>query len=167
MELLPINDPIIDEINQKTQRCYQCNTCVSGCPVFKVFPDFKPANIARFLFQNKAVPVYHGKPAFWLCSSCLTCEAKCPQDVDITQIFYKLRSWAVANKFYVPEGIIKEAQSMKTGTTAPTSQSIVDRRFTMGLPELPKADLQEIERILQHTKFEEKLDNLVNLEVRL
>lgn len=165
MNLLTIDDPIIDEINHKTQRCFQCNTCVSGCPVFKVFPDFKPANIARFLFQNKAVPLYHGRAAFWLCSSCLTCEAKCPQDVDITQIFYKLRNWAVEKKFWVPTGIIKEADSMKTGTTAPISQSIIDRRFTLGLPELPKPNLQEIDKILNNTSFNKKLDYLLQLEV--
>ena len=161
---LPITDPIIDEINLKTQRCYQCNTCVSGCPVFKVYPEFKPANIARSLFQNKAVPVYHGRPAFWLCSSCLTCEAKCPQDVDITKIFYKLRNWAVEKKFYVPEGIIKEAETMKTGSTATISQSIIDRRFQMGLPELPKPDLLEIDKILEHSNFSKRLEGLITLE---
>lgn len=165
MKLLEIDDPIIDEINERTQRCYQCNTCVSGCPVFKVFPDFKPANIARFLFQNKSVPLYHGRPAFWLCSSCLSCEAKCPQDVDITHIFYKLRNWAVEKKFWVPTGIIKEADSMKTGSTAPVSQSIVDRRFTLGLPELPKPNLEEIDKILNNTSFNKKLDYLLQLEV--
>ena len=151
----------MEEINQKTQMCFQCNTCTSGCPVFHVFPDFKPANIARQLFLQKSVPMYKGQPAFWLCSSCLTCEQKCPQDVDIAHIFYKLKEWSVKNNVEVPEGIVKEAEMMETGITVQVSQSITNRRQELGLPDLPKANLDEVSKILKHSGFKERLDNLI------
>ena len=161
---LQISDAIIDEINSKTQKCFQCNTCVSGCPVFKIYPDFKPANIARQLFQNESVPMYRDKPAFWLCSSCLTCEAKCPQDVDIAHIFVKLKNWSVDKKQFVPTGIVKEAETMKIGVTAGISQSILNRRKELGLPDLPKSNLDEISKILNSSGFSKKLEELILLD---
>lgn len=158
---ISITDPIISEINEKTQKCFQCNTCVSGCPVFKIYPEFKPAQLARELFLNKSIPMYRDKPAFWLCSSCLECESKCPQDVDIAHIFYKLKNWSVENNVDVPEGIIKEAETMKVGITAGISQSILNRRNDMGLPELPKPNLEEVNKILDNSGFNKKLDNLI------
>jgi heterodisulfide reductase subunit C len=158
---IAITEELLEEINKRTQMCFQCNTCVSGCPVFKIFPEFKPAELARELFLNHSIPMYRDQPAFWLCSSCLTCEQKCPQDVDIAHIFYKLKNWSVENNVGVPEGIIKEAETMKMGITTSVSQSIVNRRKQMGLPELPKADLDEVNKILKNSGFSKKLDDLI------
>lgn len=162
---LTIEDPIIKEIQNRTQVCFQCHTCIAGCPVFKAYPAFQPAKIAQELFFNKSVPVLNDIPAFWYCSTCYTCEAKCPQKVDLTHIFFELKNWAVANKVAVPKGIIKEASTMKEGVTAGVSQNILNRRKKLGLPELPPANKEEIEKILEASKFTMKLNSLMELEV--
>ncbi|KKK69492.1 hypothetical protein LCGC14_2933480, partial [marine sediment metagenome] len=74
-------------------------------------------------------------------------------------------NWAIENGGPVPKGIIDEASMMKTGLTIPVAQSIIFRREKMGLPVLPKANTEEIEKILKASKFTDKLDSLISLEV--
>jgi heterodisulfide reductase subunit C len=78
--------------------------------------------------------------------------------------FFKLKNWAIERGGPVPKGIIDEANMMKTGLTIPIAQSIISRREKLGLPEIPKSNTEEIEKILKATKFTDKLDNL-QLEV--
>jgi heterodisulfide reductase subunit C len=158
-------DPVLQEVQTQVQVCFQCQTCTSGCPVFRALNTFKPATIAQQLARGETVPYIGELPAYWLCAGCYTCEAKCPQHVDLAHIFFKLKNWAVAHGGPVPKGIVSEAATMRTGKTVVVAQTILDRRKTLGLPDLPQADLHEIEKILIATKFQTKVDELLSLSV--
>ena|SRR3990172_1335508 len=160
------SDSFMSDIQRHVQVCFQCQTCTSGCPVFKALPAFKPASLAQQLARSKTVPFVGEYPAYWLCAGCYACESKCPQGVELAHVFFKLKNWAVENKGPVPKGIIAEAAMMKTGKTVAVAQSILQRRSSMGLPSLPQADTEEIQRILVSTNFQGKLDALVSLEVQ-
>lgn len=165
LEIQPgIDEPLMKEIQAHVQVCFQCQTCTSGCPVFKALPDFKPSMVAQQLARDGTVPYIGDLPAYWICAGCYSCETKCPQDVDLAHVFFKLKNWAIDHSGPVPKGIIDEANMMKTGLTVPVAQSIMSRREKLGLPQMPTADTEEIEKILKATKFTEKLDNL-QLEV--
>ena len=49
---------------------------------------------------------------------------------------------------------------METGSTAAISQSILKKRETLGLPELPKPNLDEIQKILEVTGATKQLIKL-------
>jgi hypothetical protein len=60
-----------------------------------------------------------------------------------------------------PPGIIAEMDAiMGAGTTAAISQSILKRRSKLELPELPKANLDELQKIFEVTGAAARLNQL-------
>ncbi|MHA2363156.1 MAG: 4Fe-4S dicluster domain-containing protein [Candidatus Hodarchaeales archaeon] len=163
--ILPSDDPLVKSIQKETQVCFQCKTCTSICPVFRIKSDFKPAEIAQQLTLNGSVPIIDELPAYWLCAGCYSCETICPQHVDLTHIFFKLKNWALNNGEIAPPGLVTEGNTMYKGITTNISQSILNRRESMKLPDIPKGNTNELERILEATKFKEKLKSETKIPI--
>ncbi len=74
-------------------KCYQCGKCAAGCPLSEEM-DLKPNQILRLMQQE--YPDYEDEIlssyGIWLCLTCQTCTARCPQEVDIALITDYLRS---------------------------------------------------------------------------
>lgn len=64
--------------------CYQCGKCASGCPLAHKM-DLKPTQLMHAIQLGLKDVVYNSK-TMWLCASCHTCSARCPQDVDIAEV---------------------------------------------------------------------------------
>lgn len=81
---------------QKVLRCYQCGKCTSGCPAAYVM-DMGPRQIMRAIqlgLKEKALE----SSTIWLCISCQTCSARCPNEIDIAHVMESLRWLAAAEK---------------------------------------------------------------------
>lgn len=68
--------------------CFQCGVCSSACPLSEEM-DLKPSTLIRKVqlglkgtLQCKAI---------WICSSCFTCLARCPRNIDIAKVAEALR----------------------------------------------------------------------------
>lgn len=85
-------------------RCYQCGKCSAGCPL-AVEMDYPPSLMLRMLqmdmphLDNKAI----SSKTTWLCLTCETCYARCPQEVDIPKMMDYIRSESVAKNKINPE----------------------------------------------------------------
>ena len=88
-------------IGQRISECYQCGKCTAGCPVC-VEMDFPPHQIVRGV-QLGMEDVVLGSHTIWLCASCETCSARCPQDVEIAGLMDVLRHMALAKGVKSPE----------------------------------------------------------------
>ncbi len=64
--------------------CYQCGKCSTGCPLAHEM-DLKPTQLMHAIQLGLKDVVYNSK-TMWLCASCHTCSAHCPQDVDIAEV---------------------------------------------------------------------------------
>ena len=64
--------------------CYQCRKCASGCPN-REFMDFTPTELMRYAQLGMADEAMKKNTA-WICLSCQTCTARCPQDIDIARV---------------------------------------------------------------------------------
>ena len=138
------------ELFEIVKLCYQCGTCAGGCPVFKQFFEFNPRRIMEKVLLGDTAKLFDKLP-IWYCSMCYTCSTRCPQGIDIAHVITKLKNLSVRLK-NVPPGIVAEMEAiLETGTTAAISQSIMKKREKLGLPELPKANVQEIQKILEIT----------------
>jgi len=69
--------------------CFQCRKCTSGCPV-AAEADVKPHEIVR-LVQFGAMDELLTSRFIWECTSCGTCEARCPQAVALPAAIDALR----------------------------------------------------------------------------
>ena len=78
-------------------RCYQCGKCTAGCPLAEQM-DFPPHQILRLLQlggpEHEAEAL--GALSIWLCLTCETCAARCPQEVDIPRVMEYLRQRSLA-----------------------------------------------------------------------
>lgn len=75
------------------ERCYQCVACSSGCPVAFAM-DYAPHQILRMTqlgFKDRVLD----STTIWLCASCETCAARCPNEINIVQVMDTLRSIAI------------------------------------------------------------------------
>jgi heterodisulfide reductase subunit C len=80
----------------KLAHCYQCGKCAAGCQVADQM-DQTSCQILRLL--QYGFPQYDERvlksEGIWLCLSCETCSARCPQDVDVPKVIDFLRGEAV------------------------------------------------------------------------
>jgi len=90
-----------DEID----RCIQCGTCSSSCPMVE-YMDYTPRKIIAMVkhgFKDEVLKSFTP----WLCASCYNCQVRCPSNIKITDVMYSLKRQACEagtypSKFPVP-----------------------------------------------------------------
>ena len=83
----------VEELSgQKVSACFQCEKCTNGCPVAFAM-DVVPHKLMRFLQFGLEDEILHSY-TIWLCASCQTCSARCPNGIDIAHIMDTLRQIA-------------------------------------------------------------------------
>lgn len=93
----------LDEIKEMSgceeiDRCIQCGTCSSSCPM-SVYMDYPPRKIIALIkngFKEEALKSL----TIWLCPSCYTCQVRCPANIKITDVMYALKRKAIKDKTY-------------------------------------------------------------------
>jgi heterodisulfide reductase subunit C len=90
---------IYQNVNESVFKCYQCGKCSAGCPLSSDM-DYPPSQLMRMLqlgfpqLEDKVLKSY----TIWLCLTCETCIARCPQEVDIPKIMDFLRGESIRQK---------------------------------------------------------------------
>jgi quinone-modifying oxidoreductase subunit QmoC len=83
---------------EEIDRCIQCGTCSSSCPM-SIYMDYPPRKIIGLVkngFKEEALKNF----TIWLCSSCYTCQVRCPAQIKITDVMYALKRKAIESKVY-------------------------------------------------------------------
>ncbi|KPK95669.1 heterodisulfide reductase subunit C [bacterium SM23_31] len=88
-----------EQVNESVFRCYQCGKCSAGCPLSEDM-DYPPSQLMRMLqLETPEVEANILRSyTIWLCLTCETCIARCPQEVDIPKIMDFLRSESLRRK---------------------------------------------------------------------
>jgi heterodisulfide reductase subunit C len=74
--------------------CYACGTCTAGCPVREVDDRYNPRKIVRMVLLGMKQRVLESD-FIWMCSTCYSCEERCPQDVRLTDVMNAIKNLAV------------------------------------------------------------------------
>lgn len=81
-----------EESGQDLSKCYQCGNCTAGCPGGQYYD--KQVNqimrAAQLGLKHKALT----NKSLWLCLSCYTCSARCPNNLDVARVMESLRHMA-------------------------------------------------------------------------
>ena len=94
-----VSDPVMVGSNSY-QGCYSCQRCTNICPVVRLYDDpveeldMLPHQIIFSLgIGNKEIAM--GSQMIWSCSTCYLCQEHCPNQVELTDIFYNLKNAAI------------------------------------------------------------------------
>ncbi len=97
---------------EKITACFTCRTCVASCPIAAVNEKFSPLRIIRMALYGLRREVLESG-FIWLCSSCYSCQERCPQGVRITEFMTLLKNMAEMEG-HVPAGV-KTQKEIITG----------------------------------------------------
>lgn len=93
-------ETIREKSGQPIELCYQCQKCASGC-LMAEHAEYAPNQILRMVQLGLKEKVLNTS-SIWLCSSCETCGARCPNGIKIAEVMDALKEEAIES------GIIKE-----------------------------------------------------------
>lgn len=104
-----LSQQVLAHTGESAARCYQCGKCSAGCPLASEM-DITPSQLLHML--QLEMPEWEEKIlrslSIWLCLTCETCIARCPQEVDLPKIMDYLRG-----------------QSLKQDKTNPGAKDII------------------------------------------
>ncbi len=132
---------------QDLTTCFQCAKCSAGCPVSDKV-NIQIHEVMRMLvFGLKEVLQ---TDMVWLCTTCYTCQERCPQGIDITDILFGLKNMAY-RKGMAPSGYVTSAKALyDVGKLySPTEWE----REDLGLDDVPELDVSETKKMLDKTKL--------------
>jgi heterodisulfide reductase subunit C len=142
---------------EKIMLCFQCGTCTADCPVARFSDAYRPRQILRMAQLGLKDKVLSSEQ-LWLCAACYTCVDHCPQDVEISSIIRALRNIAV-KEGYMPN-IFKESAGaiLETGLAYKIPELRLRKRKDIGLPPLPKTNLENISKLFNRTGFSKMME---------
>ena len=73
--------------------CYQCGKCSAGCPMASE-SDLRPHNVMRLVMQDRREQALRDE-SIWLCLTCETCSARCPNACDPARVIDALREMSL------------------------------------------------------------------------
>ncbi len=73
--------------------CFACGTCTAACPVREIEASYSPRKIIRMILLGMREEVL-SSDFIWLCSTCYSCEERCPQGVSFAEIITAVKNIA-------------------------------------------------------------------------
>jgi len=146
------------DLPARARACYQCGACAGGCPVGRYRWDFNPRRFIETIVRGRLEELV-GNPAIWLCSHCLTCLERCPQQIEVSEIIMHVKN-ASARRGLAPENDVKMADRIMThGWSEEPIKRILKKRSQLGLPEpAPGISVDELEALALSLSWAAKME---------
>ncbi|MCS7178375.1 MAG: (Fe-S)-binding protein [Anaerolineae bacterium] len=96
---------------EKLLTCMQCGTCSASCPTADLM-DYSPRQLWELVRLGLRDVVMNSR-TFWLCTQCYACSARCPRGILTSTTMRRLREWAVANGYTVPQTLQAMRQAVQ------------------------------------------------------
>lgn len=93
--------PPVGELAAIVQQCYQCAKCSAGCPVAPDM-DLLPHQLVRYAVLGDVAPIVASR-SLWLCLTCHTCGARCPNGIDVPALLDPIRHQILRGKIKTQE----------------------------------------------------------------
>lgn len=148
---------------ETVEHCFQCGTCSGSCPSGRRTP-YKIRQIVRKSLMGMKEAVI-SDPNLWMCTTCYTCQERCPRSVEIVDIIKLARNEAAKAGYMSPSHKATGLYVSKSGHGVPINAATKELRKRIGLDELPPTThtypeaLKEVQNIIKDTGF----DDLIGL----
>ena len=149
----------IDAGIETVKHCFQCGTCGGGCPSGRRTP-YKVRQIVRKCLLGLKEDVITDD-ALWMCTTCYTCQERCPRSVKIVEIMKEARNVAAHAGYMAKPHKMTGVFVINTGHGVPINDAAKALRTKIGLSEVPAtthADagaLEEVQKLCKLTAFDE------------
>ncbi|MBR0059000.1 MAG: CoB--CoM heterodisulfide reductase subunit C [Methanobrevibacter sp.] len=149
----------IDAGIETVKHCFQCGTCGGGCPSGRRTP-YKVRQIVRKCLLGLKEEVITDD-ALWMCTTCYTCQERCPRSVKIVEIIKKARNVAAHAGYMAKPHKMTGVFVINTGHAVPINDAAKSLRSQIGLSEVPPtthADagaLEEVKKLCKITAFDD------------
>jgi heterodisulfide reductase subunit C2 len=88
-----LREQVLELTGIDTARCYQCGKCSGGCPVASE-TRIRPHDVMRLVTLDRLSRLV-GDDSIWLCLTCETCSARCPNGCDPARVVEAVRELVV------------------------------------------------------------------------
>jgi len=138
--------------------CMHCGTCTGSCPSGR-HTGLNTRRLIRDARKNRAAVL--SDDALWLCTTCYTCQERCPRGIPITDAILELRRLAVREGFMLPEHRRVSEMVLEYGHAVPLDEETKKKREELGLDPIPETvqkypeALEGLKILLKTCKFDE------------
>jgi heterodisulfide reductase subunit C len=139
-----------------TLKCMQCGICSGSCPSGR----HTALNIRRIVRKATRTTDVLKDEQLWMCTTCYNCQERCPRDIDIVDVVFKLRAIAVHEGIMLQEHAKVSELLLEYGHAVPINNDRRKQRVELGLDELPQTvhshpeDLDEVKTLLESCGFD-------------
>jgi heterodisulfide reductase subunit C len=132
---------------EKIAYCFSCGACTAGCPVRWVDASYNPRKIIRMVLLGMKKEVFKSK-FIWLCSTCYSCQERCPQDVRITDLMNAIKNVATKSGYAHPSYIQTAELINDSGRLYALEDFDNKKREKIELPSLP-TKIDEVAKLIK------------------
>lgn len=125
----------VDAGLETVDHCFQCGTCGGGCPSGRRTP-YRVRQIVRKCLLGLKEEVI-SDPALWMCTTCYTCQERCPRSVQIVGIIKMARNVAAQAGYMADAHKATGSFVIKSGHGVPINDKTKALRKDIGLVEVP------------------------------
>jgi len=80
-------------VPEKLERCFECGICTASCPVAKLISKYyNPRMLLQTVSKDLETAITESQP--WMCAWCNRCYERCPQGLNLPEIFLLTRNIA-------------------------------------------------------------------------
>jgi len=115
-----IREKILDV--EKLKNCFECGICTASCSMTEMLGnDYSPRRLLEDIYSNPEEVL--ASEAIWFCAWCYRCHDRCPQALDLPEIFLFMRS--AAAKRGRMQGFDKALQKIVKNVPLPLVTTVV------------------------------------------
>ena len=136
IDLAKANKNLWKEITEESgdiRNCFNCGTCISGCPAAEADPPLLIRNLARMVLLGMEDELLEESTP-WICVTCSQCEEMCPMNVHPFDVCLAIRRWqSQKDETYIPTAV---TELFERGHTQ-ALEKVKELRKSVGLEEVP------------------------------
>lgn len=135
-------------------KCIQCGTCSGSCPLHEKM-EHTPRGLFA-LIRDYEVMTALSSNTMWYCVSCYACTTRCPRNIPITAIMYRLkeisRKYNVAPEFNKIDDLY-QAFNDSIEKTGKANEMAIVRQFALKNPKVVVKSLKLGIKLLQKKRL--------------